>query len=70
MKIICIQFVILVVTLGSINVAGTSHAQDSLSDNLDSSSVILTQSDPGNHNMTEMIQRGNIAMGFDQTKIS
>ena len=70
LKIICIQFVILTVIFGSISVATTSHAQDSLSDNLNSSSTILSQSGPGNRNMSEMLQRRNIAMGFDQTQIS
>lgn len=70
LKIICIQFVILTVMFGSISVATTSYAQDSLSDNLNSSSAKLNQSGLGNHNISEMLQRGNSVMGFDQTKIS
>ncbi len=70
LKIIGIQFVILTMVISSISVSDKSHAQDLLSNNLSSSLVILNQSNPSNHNMTEMMQRGNIAMGFDQNKIS
>ncbi len=53
--------------------AGTINGQHFISDGSDrlhEISIASNQSDSVNHNLTKMMQRGNIAMGFDQTKIS
>ncbi len=31
---------------------------------------VVTYAESDNHNMSQMMQRGNVVMGFDQTKIS
>jgi hypothetical protein len=45
---------------------GVTYSQESSADSLQNGS---SQS-MNNHNMTQMMQRGNLSMGFDQTKIT